>query len=150
MNTAIASNSGGSEGIGFTIPINMVMVIARQLVEHGSVARAYLGVTLDRNFNQSVATRLGLPRAIGARVVAITQNSPAEDAKIQVDDVILEINGTPVDDDNHLVSMVSVTEIGREIPVLIYRDGKPIKLKVKVANRTQFPKPVLTGARSGQ
>ncbi len=66
MNTAIASNSGGSEGIGFTIPINMVMVIAKQLVERGSVARAYLGVTLDRNFNQTVASRLGLPRAIGA------------------------------------------------------------------------------------
>jgi serine protease Do len=150
MNTAIASNSGGSEGIGFTIPINMVMVIAKQLVERGSVARAYLGVTLDRNFNQSVASRLGLPRAVGARVVAITQNSPAEAAKIQVDDVILEINGTAVDDDNHLVSMVSVTEIGRELPVLIYRDGKAMKVTVKVANRSQFPKPVLTGARSGE
>jgi serine protease Do len=147
MNTAIASNSGGSEGIGFTIPINMVMVIAKQLVERGSVARAYLGVTLDRNFNQTVATRLGLPRAIGARVVAITQNSPAEAAKIQIDDVILEINGTAIDDDDHLVSMVSVTEIGREIPMLVYRGGKSMKMNVKVANRTQFPKPVLTGSK---
>ncbi len=80
-------------------------------------------------------------------MVAITQNSPAEAAKIQIDDVILEINGTQIDDDDHLVSMVSVTEIGREIPMLIYRGGKSMKMNVKVANRTQFPKPVLTGSK---
>ena len=50
INTAIASNSGGSEGIGFAIPISMVMFVTEQLVEHGTVARAYLGVTLDRDF----------------------------------------------------------------------------------------------------
>ena len=140
MNAAIASNSGGSEGIGFTIPINMAMVVARQLIEHGTVSRAYLGVTLDRNFNQAAALKLGLSWPMGARVVGITDNSPAQRAKLQVDDVILEINGVAVDDDNHLVSAVALTEVDKELPLTVYRGGKPIKINVKVASRSQFDK----------
>ncbi len=60
MNTAIASSSGGNEGIGFTIPINMVKIVARQLVERGAVIRAYLGVGLDANFGPAKATSVGL------------------------------------------------------------------------------------------
>ncbi len=60
INTAIASNSGGNEGIGFSIPINMVMVIARQLIDHGTVNRAYLGVSLDSKFSADLGGRAGL------------------------------------------------------------------------------------------
>jgi serine protease Do len=151
MNAAIASNSGGSEGIGFTIPINMAMVVARQLIEYGTVSRAYLGVTLDSKFTQSAAQKLGLFRPVGARVVAITDNSPAQVAKLQVDDVILEINNVRIDDDNHLVSMVALTEVGRELPLLVYRNGQSIRLSVKVSSRNKFEraKPVSTRG-SGQ
>jgi serine protease Do len=146
MNAAIASNSGGSEGIGFTIPINMAMVVARQLIEHGAVSRAYLGVTLDSKFTQSAAQKLGLHRPVGARVVAITDNSPAQLAKLQIDDVILEINNVQIDDDNHLVSMVALTEVGKELPLLVYRNRQPIRMSVKVASRNKFEraKPVST------
>ena len=105
MNTAIASNSGGSEGIGFTIPINMAMNIAKQLVTRGSVVRAFLGVTLDSKFTQDIAEGLGLPQLEGARIAAITANSPAEAAKLQVDDVILEFNNVPIENDGHLVNL---------------------------------------------
>src|SRR5262249_36577839 len=71
INTAIASNSGGSEGIGFTIPVNMAMVIVRQLIDHGSVTRAFLGVNLDSKFNASIAARLGMPQPRGARITGI-------------------------------------------------------------------------------
>jgi serine protease Do len=140
MNAAIASNSGGSEGIGFTIPINMAMLVARQLIEHGAVSRAYLGVTLDSKFTQAAASKLGLSRPIGARVVAITDNSPAQAAKLQVDDVILEINNVPIDDDNHLVIMVALTEVGKELPLLVYRNGQPVRMNVKVASHSKFEK----------
>jgi serine protease Do len=140
MNAAIASNSGGSEGIGFTIPINMAMVVGRQLIEHGTVSRAYLGVTLDSKFTQAAASKLGLTRPIGAHVVAITDDSPAQAAKLQIDDVILEINNVPIDDDNHLVNMVALTEVGKELPLLVYRDGRPVRLNVKVANSKKFEK----------
>ena len=72
MNTAIASNSGGNEGIGFTIPINMAMIIARQLIERGAWCGPFLGVTLDPKFHRAVAEKLGLPRVEGARITAIT------------------------------------------------------------------------------
>ena len=65
LNTAIASNSGGSEGIGFAIPMSMVMFVTRQLVETGTVSRAYLGVTLDRIFTQRTAQRPAPCRAAG-------------------------------------------------------------------------------------
>ncbi len=65
MNTAIASSSGGSEGIGFTIPINIVMVVAKQLVERGAVQRAFMGVALDRKFSPAVAVSVGLRRPRG-------------------------------------------------------------------------------------
>src|SRR5205085_10072275 len=81
MNTAIASSSGGNEGIGFTIPINMVMIIARQLVERGTVIRAYLGVALDSKFGPATAMSVGLMRPRGTRVTRITPGSPAESGK---------------------------------------------------------------------
>jgi serine protease Do len=138
LNTAIASNSGGSEGIGFAIPISMVMFVTRQLVENGSVSRAYLGVTLDRVFTQRTAQRLGMVRAVGARVAAVTKGSPADVAGITPDDVIIEFDGVPVEDDDHLVSLVSVTPTDRTVSLVVFRDRDRISLQMPVASREQF------------
>jgi serine protease Do len=138
MNTAIASNSGGSEGIGFTIPINMVMNIAKQLVERGNVVRAFLGVTLDSKFTEAAATKLGLPQLEGGHISAITPRSPAEAARLQVDDVILEFNGTAIENDGHLVNLVSLTEVGKEVPIVVFRQQKMLRMTVKVGDRSSF------------
>ena len=138
INTAIASNSGGNEGIGFSIPINMAMTIAKQLIEHGAVSRAFLGVTLDSKFNAETATKLGLPRRIGAHVIRITPGSPAETAAIQVGDVILSFNGVPIDDDSHLVNIISLTKVGSQVPVALYRGGKMLEMKTVVGDYDQF------------
>ncbi len=132
MNTAIASSSGGSEGIGFTIPINMVLLIARQLVERGSVTRAFLGVALDSKFSPAAATSVGLLRPRGARITRVTPGSPAEAAKLQTGDVILKYNGVPIENDSHLINMVSLTEVGKEIPLVVFREQKVVALTVKV------------------
>ena len=138
LNTAIASNSGGSEGIGFAIPISMVMFVTRQLVETGSVSRAYLGVTLDRVFTQKVAYRLGMVRAVGAHVSAVTKGSPADVAGIQADDVILTVDGVAIEDDDHLVSLVSVTPTTTTVTLTVFRHGERITLRMPVASREQF------------
>jgi len=132
MNTAIASSSGGNEGIGFSIPINLAVSIARQLVENNAVARAFLGVKLDAKFDTASAIKVGLQRVRGARISEVTANSPAADARLQADDVILEYGGVRIDNDSHLINLVNLTEVGREIPILVYRDHKPIRLSVKV------------------
>ena len=123
INTAIASNSGGNEGIGFSIPINMAMVVAEQLVSNGKLGRSYLGVVLENAFDIFTARRLGLSVASGALVKSIIPNSPASRAGIQVGDVILEYNGTKIDNDGHLVKQVGLTPVGSTVAMVIYRDG---------------------------
>jgi serine protease Do len=136
INTAIASASGGSEGIGFTIPINMVVRIVERLLEHGHVPRAFLGVNLDDDFSPFEARRLGV--GLGARVSGVIPQTPAAVAKLQVDDVILRFDGTPIRDDNHLINRVSLTPIGKSVGVTINRAGKQVELKIRVADRSEF------------
>jgi serine protease Do len=138
LNTAIASNSGGSEGIGFAIPISMVMFVTDQLVRTGTVSRGYLGVTLDGVFTQETAHRLGLTRPAGARVAAVTKGSPADVAGIQPDDVIMEFDTTAIEDDDHLVSLVSVTPTDRTVTLSVFRNRELIQLSLPVASREQF------------
>lgn len=139
LNTAIASATGANEGIGFAIPINMVMVIADQLIERGTVVRAFLGVRLDSSFGPAEAAQLGLARPEGARVTGITRNSPAELARIQVGDVILEFDGTRIEDDMHLINLVSLTPVHKEVDVRLLREGRPVGMRVRVANKAQVP-----------
>jgi serine protease Do len=128
INTAIASSSGGNEGIGFTIPINIAMSVAQQLVDQGSVARAILGVSLDSQFDDELAVELGLARRVGARVNRITPNSAAEVSGILVGDIILLFDGVRIDDDDHLVNQVKLTPVGKETAVVVLRDGKSLEL----------------------
>jgi serine protease Do len=138
INTAIASSSGGSEGIGFTIPIAMAVSVARQLVERGRPMRAYLGVNLNPNFGPEDAVRLGLLRPRGAHVRSITAGSPAAEALIRANDVVVEFDGRPIDDDHHLIQVVGFTQVGKEVEVTVFRGGKLIRLKVSVQDRSRF------------
>ncbi len=138
INTAIASNSGGSEGIGFSIPINMFMAVAKQLIKQGKVTRAFLGVTLDRDFGPAMAAELGLPRPIGARVIDLTENSPAARADVRRGDIILRFDNISVEDDAHLVNLVNLMEVGKEVSLLVYRDRQMQVIKVQVGDRGDF------------
>jgi serine protease Do len=139
INTCIASNSGGFEGLGFAIPVGMVRFVAQQLVENGSVARGFLGVRLDEEFTQREAHRLGMERPVGARIESVTLSSPADIAGIRPDDVVLEFDGRGVDDDDHLMSMVSTTPAGTEVDVVLFRDRARLPLRITAASRDSFP-----------
>jgi serine protease Do len=95
-------------------------------------------VNLNSKFGPTTAAELGLPRPIGAHITNITANSPAATAKLQVGDVVLEYNHTPVESDAHLVRLVSLTPIGKSVPMLIFRDRKTMTLSVEVGDRTKF------------
>ena len=138
INTAIASSSGGSEGIGFAIPINMVMTVAQQLITNGSVVRAYLGVHLDSSFGAEDALRLGLSRPSGARVTGVNPKSPAEAAGLRIGDVILQYDNIRIEDDDHLVNLVSLTPVDKEVGLIVFRDGKAMQMKVTVGNRADM------------
>ncbi len=130
LNTAIASSSGGSEGIGFAIPMNMAMKVADQLVRFGAVRRGYLGVTLDPDFTVADLKAAGYSEQGGALVKNVRPGSPAEVAHLQRGDIIVEFSGEPVDNDDHLVARVGLTPIGSKIPMIIYRDGKRYRTEV--------------------
>jgi serine protease Do len=138
INTAIASNSGGSEGIGFSIPINMAVHVVRQLIRHGKVVRAFLGVNLDSKFDAQAAAAIGLPRKQGARILSLTPGAPAEAARLEAGDVILRFDGRRVEDDKHLVYLVSLTEVGKEVPLVIFRGGQVLHMTVRVGNYHDF------------
>ena len=138
INTAIASASGGNEGVSFSIPINLVMFVARQLVASGEVEHAYLGVQLDKEFDILAAKRHGLAVLQGTLVLGITPRSPAYFAKLKAGDLIVRFNTDAVEDDDHLVNLVSVTPIGSTVPIEIIRDNKRLRVNVTVGNRKHF------------
>ena len=138
INPAIASNSGGSEGIGFAIPINMFMNVARQLIEHGEVGRAYLGVTLDRDFGSREAARLGLPLSLGAKITEVKAGSPAAAAGLRQGDIILQVDNVLIEDDGHLVDVIHLTEIGKEVSLVVFRDGQQRQVRATVKKWEDF------------
>lgn len=135
LNTAIASNSGGSDGIGFAIPINMVMRVANDLIERGYVRRGFLGVSLDVMYGPAKARAIGLRRTHGAMISSISENSPASRSELRVGDVILEFDNHHVNDDAHLVTTVSLTEINTSVPVKVYRQGDIKTVYVTIQER---------------
>jgi len=134
MNTAIASSSGGSEGIGFAIPINMARQVAQQLVKHGKLRRGYLGVTLDPDFTANKRSTHRFTARGGALVKNVRGSSPAEVANMQRGDIIVQFNGHSIDNDDHLVARVGLTPIGSSIPLIIYRDGKRYRTEVMLTD----------------
>ena len=140
LNTAIASSSGGNEGIGFSIPINMATHVARELVEKGEVVYAYLGVTLDATWTAADDRHRSGRYRRGALVKDVVPKSPAALAEILAGDVILKFKGLDVEDDTHLVNLVKLTPVGESVPVEVFRKGKRVQLDVAVADRSTFEK----------
>lgn len=135
INTAIASNGGGSDGIGFSIPMNMVQRIVNDLVDFGEVRRGFLGVTLDARYDFQRAKSMGLDVGYGALVSALTPNSPAAQAGLEIGDVILEFDNQRVANDSQLVTRVSLAKIESKVPISIFRKGQIRQLTIVVKNR---------------
>ena len=138
INTAIASASGGNEGVSFSIPIDLVMFVARQLVADGEVTHAYLGVQLDNEFDREAALQMGLPFLRGALVRGITPRSPAYFANLRIGDLVIRFNAQDVEDDDHLVNLVSLTPVGGTVPVEVIRENRRLRIDVTVGNRKHF------------
>jgi serine protease Do len=138
LNTAIASNSGGNDGIGFSIPINIAMSVTRQLVERGHVDRGFLGVMLDGNFDLQAAQAAGLPRLTGALVKQVTEQSPAALAGVQTNDVILRFNNAAIENDQHLINLVKLSDVGRPVDMIVLRGGQMVTIKAQIGRLADF------------
>lgn len=146
INTAIVSQSGGSIGIGFAIPINMARKIYNDIVSTGSVRRGWLGVTiqpltpaLSQQFNLSKNTK-------GVLINAVFKDGPAAKAGFKPGDVVIEFGGTRVKSDKDLLRMVANAKEGERLPVVVYRDGKKKRLYVRVGDRAVAEGQINTGS----
>jgi serine protease Do len=131
INTAILSPSGGSIGIGFSVPSNMAAAVIDQLQKYGETRRGWLGVRIQ-NVDDSIAESLGLGTARGALVAGIDEKGPAKPAGIESGDVILKFDGKDVKDSRDLPRIVGQTPVGKEVDVQIMRKGKELTKSVKL------------------
>jgi serine protease Do len=131
INTAISTRSGGYDGVGFAIPINMARWVADQLITKGEVKRAYLGV-LIRPAAGTLAKVLNVTPGEGAVVDQVLADSPAGKAGVQSQDVILDFNGQKVAGTKELQGIVEKLEVGKTYPMTVIRDGKQMSLPVTV------------------
>jgi serine protease Do len=131
INTAIFSPSGGNVGIGFAIPSNGAQAVVNQLIEFGEVRRGWLGVRIQQ-VTDDIAETLGLPEAKGALVASVIADGPADDAEIKAGDVILEFDEKPIPEMRRLPRVVAETNVGKSVPVKVWRDGRERVLNVAV------------------
>ncbi len=133
VNTAIISHSGGFEGMGFAIPSNMATHVARQLLDHGRVARGWVGARIEA-LAPDLAESIGLARATGALVVQVAKGSPADKAGIKRGDVVVRYRGKDVSDSSTLQNEVAASPIGEEVDITVFRNGRTQTLKVRPAS----------------
>ncbi|MGC2776677.1 MAG: DegQ family serine endoprotease [Bradyrhizobium sp.] len=130
INTAIYSKSGGSQGIGFAIPANMVRVVVASAKSGGkAVKRPWLGARLQA-VTPEIAESLGLRSPTGALVASVTPNSPAARAGIKSSDLIVSIDGQTVDDPNAFDYRFATRPLGGTAQIELQRAGKPVKVAV--------------------
>jgi serine protease Do len=131
VNTAIFSPSGGSVGIGFSVPSSTARSVIDQLVQYGETRRGWLGVRIQ-SVTEDLAETLGMDRPRGALVADITPTGPAEKAGLETGDVIVEFNGKPVREMKDLPRIVADTPIGSKVPVKVMRKGRELVVTAEV------------------
>jgi len=127
INSAIISRSGGNVGIGFAIPVNQARAIMDQLIEYGAVSRGLLGVNIS-DISPETAEIYGLPDNSGALVARVSEGSAAEAAGIQINDVIISVNGMRLRDSGALRNAIGLMRPGDRVTVGLIRDGKEMSV----------------------
>ena len=140
INTAIFSKSGGSQGIGFAIPVKLAMEVMKSIIEHGQVIRGWLGIEVQP-LSKELAESFGLTGRPGIVVAGIFRDGPAQKAGLQLGDVILSIDGEPAGDGRKSMNQVARIKPTDKVTILVMRNGKEIKLSAEIGLRPP-PAPV--------
>ncbi len=136
INTAIISgNSGGNQGIGFAVPVNLARHVMDQILKNGKVERAYLGI-LPQDVTPAMAKAFGTTETKGAVVGDITANGPAAHSDLKQGDIIRAVNGKAIGDANQLRLEIGMLSPGSTVNLNVLRDGKPQQVMVKMG---EFP-----------
>ncbi|MBL8215216.1 MAG: Do family serine endopeptidase [Bryobacterales bacterium] len=136
INTAIATQSGGYQGIGFALPVNQAVKVYNGLIKEGKVTRGSIGVQWQQTEKQSELLK-AMGASHGVLVDVVAPGGPAEKAGLKPDDIIVAINGKSVKDGDDLVSRVSDMPVGTEATLTVDRAGKKMDFKLKIADREE-------------
>jgi serine protease Do len=141
INTAIASRSGGYEGIGFALPINTAVMVYNAIIKDGKVTRGGIGIKLGVSDNPDTVANLKASGVNeGVFVESVVPGGPSDKAGIRDGDVVVAINGKPIHDGTQLVSIVTATPVGNSLDLTVVREGKRQNVKVEVADLARiFP-----------
>jgi serine protease DegQ len=136
INSTIFSQSGGSLGIGFAIPVSLARTVLEQIIKDGAVTRGWLGLE-PQDVTVELARALALENVGGVLIRGIVRNGPAERAGIQVRDVVLEIDGKPTRDTPALLARIAALPPGSTVTLKVWRDRKQQGVDVTVGRRPQ-------------
>jgi len=136
INTAIFSRSGGSQGIGFAIPTDLADSIMLEIIEHGYVERGWLGVDA-RAMTEEMTKSFGLEKTQGMLITGIYRDGPAHLAGMKPGDILIAIDGEPVNDGNVAMSRIADHKPGTDVGVTIIRDGETQYLVATLINKPQ-------------
>ncbi|MDP2179307.1 DegQ family serine endoprotease [Methylicorpusculum sp.] len=131
INSQIYSRTGGFMGLSFAIPMDVVMNVVDQIKTKGKVSRGWLGVQIQ-DVTRELAESFGMKRPVGALVAKIVSGSPAEDAALQIGDIITEFNGTPIEMSGDLPPIVGMTPIDQKASLTLIRQGEKKTIPIKV------------------
>jgi serine protease Do len=134
INTAIFSQSGGYQGVGFAVPTSMSKPIYESLIKTGKVVRGYLGIGIQ-DLNHDLAKSFGIKDSKGALVSDVKEDGPADQGGLKQGDVITSYQGSPVEDAVALQRMVTSTSVGSKVPVKIMRDGHEKELTITIGEQ---------------
>jgi Do/DeqQ family serine protease len=132
INTAIYSETGGYQGIGFAVPSNLARTVVEQLASHGRVIRGHVGITRISDVTEETARELGLREARGVVVLELLRRSPADRAGLEPGDVVLAVDGREVQDAAQLRNELASATVGTEIELGIVREGRRRSVRIPV------------------
>jgi len=136
INTAILSRSGGNQGIGFAVPINMAREVMERLIKDGKVVRGWLGVAIQP-VTPAVARAMGMDKPGGALIGDVTPGSPAEKAGLRRGDIVLALNGEPIHETRELSLKVALLAPGTTVRLRVHRDRREIEIPVVLGEQPQ-------------
>lgn len=132
INTAIASQSGGNQGIGFAIPVNMVRSVMEALITDGRVTRGYLGINHGGDVDETMSRALGLNSAQGFVIGAVVPDGPADRSGLMSGDVVLSMNGNDITNWTDFRMEIGNSSPGTEVTLGIFRDGERMSVEVEL------------------
>lgn len=139
INTAIYSQSGGSMGIGFAIPVSLARNVMEQIIRTGSVTRGWIGVEVQ-DMTAELAESFGVKSEEGALIAGVMRSGPADKAGVRPGDILVSVAGKPVKDAQVMLELIAALPPGEKAKFGLLREGKPIEVEITIGKRPRPPR----------